>query len=168
MSVTVRMAGQDDMTEVRRLCWAYRDVLVERSSTRPDLVDHYYAVPDYEALMGRLDQVHARPDGAIFVAELNGEIIGCGMTHRIDAKTCEIKRLYVDPKARGHGAAKELIAHSKTQAVTDGYTRMVLDSMIWLPEAIQLYDRLGFTPCPPYYEPDPDLLDLLIFREIAL
>jgi GNAT superfamily N-acetyltransferase len=162
------MAGPEDIAEVRRLCWAYRDVLVERSAARPAIVDHYYAVPDYEALMGRLEQVHARPDGAIFVAELDRSVIGCAMTHRIDTETCEIKRLYVDPKARGHGAAKDLIAVSQRQALMDGYSRMVLDSMIWLPEAVQLYDGLGFTPCPPYYEPDPAYLDLLIFREKPL
>ena len=168
MNVTVRLAGPDDMAEVRRLCWAYRDVLVERSQTRPAIVEHYYAKEDFTALMDRLPQIHARPKGAVFVAETFADIIGCAMTHPIDADTCEIKRLYVDPNVRGSGAAFALINAAKTQSKADGYTRMVLDSMIWLDEAVRLYDRLGFMECAPYYDPDPAFVDLLIFREIRL
>lgn len=171
MSASVRLARPDDMAEVRQLCWAYRDVLVERSKARPSIVEHYYSEPVYTDLMERLPDIHARPDGAIFVAETNGiigEIIGCAMTHRIDAETREIKRLYVNAHARGSGAATALINAAKAQSKADGYRRMVLDSMIWLDEAVRLYDRLGFTECAPYYEPDPAYLDLLIFREIAL
>lgn len=166
--VIVRQASDGDMGDVQRLCWDYRAVLAEVTAPRPDIIDFYYAETDYAALMHALPQKHARPHGAIFVAELDGAVVGCGMTHRIDAASSEIKRVFVNPAARGHGVASQIVEAAKAQAKADGYRRMVLDSIIWLADAVRLYDHLGFTPCPPYYAPDPRLDGLIIFREIAL
>lgn len=167
-ALTVRPATPQDLPAIQALCWDYRALLVQAASARPEIVEAYYAEADYAALMDALPQKHARPDGEMFVAELGGAVVGCGMTHRIDATTSEIKRVFTAPKARGYGAATGIIRAAMAQAKTDGYTRMVLDSMVTLEDAVRLYDGMGFTPCAPYYAPDPRFTDLLIFREIDL
>jgi hypothetical protein len=40
---------------------------------------------------------------------------------------------------------------------------MVLDTMRVLPEAIALYRALGFSPCVPFYDPDPRFADDILF-----
>ena len=144
-----------DHAAIRALCRAYRDSLVRRATPCPEIVENYYEETAYEALLNRLPEIHARPDGALFLALLHDMPVGCGMTHRIDAQTCEIKRVYVAPTARGHGAARAIVQAALAQARSDGYSRMVLDTMAWLHEAIGLYTTLGFTKCPPFYTPDP-------------
>ncbi len=167
-AASIRVAAAADLPAVQALCWDYRAVLVEAAAPRPEIVEAYYAKADYSALMAVLPRKHARPDGEMFVAKLGGHIVGCGMTHRINATTSEIKRVFTAPEARGSGAATGIIRAAMAQAKADGYTRLVLDSIVTLTDAVRLYDSMGFTPCTPYYDPDPRFVDLLVFREIAL
>lgn len=168
MTLTVRHATATDMAEVRRLCWAYRDVLAERYATTPEIVEHYYAKDDYTALLDALPEKHAPPKGAIYVAELNGGIVGCGMIHEIAPNLTEIKRVYVSPEARGHGAASAIFQAAIRDATAMGQEMLVLDTMIKLVEAITLYEKLGFQPGKPFYEPDPRFISIIRFFELPL
>ncbi|MEO0930299.1 MAG: GNAT family N-acetyltransferase [Pseudomonadota bacterium] len=167
--ITIRPArGKDDLDAVRKLCWDYRDVLVARTTDFPLLLDFFYAKPVYQKLMDDLPGRHTAPDGEIFLAEMNGQIVACGMTHRIDAATCEIKRVFVAPAARGKGAAQQLCKFAMQDARDRGYTRMVLDTMRNLPEAMALYEGLGFTSTAPYYDLPDTLLGDIVFYEHPL
>ena len=167
--LTIRQPASDaDHAAVRALCRAYRDTLVKRATDYPEIVENYYASDGYEAYLKKLPEQHTRPDGAMFLAELDGAPVGCGMTHRIDATTCEIKRVYVTPAARGHGAATTIFNAAMAQARSDGYTTMVLDTMIWLTEAIALYSKLGFDEAPPFYRPDPEFAPFIRFFSRSL
>ncbi|MEO0917712.1 MAG: GNAT family N-acetyltransferase [Pseudomonadota bacterium] len=167
--ITVRHArGTNDLDAVRQLCWAYRDILVARTTDLPGLVDHYYATPIYQEMMDELPGKHVPPDGEVFVALKHDQIIACGMTHRIDAATCEIKRVYVTPEGRGKGVARQLCSTAMDWAKAAGYTRFVLDTMRRLPEAMALYEGMGFTRAAPYHELPPDLAQHIVFYEHPL
>ncbi len=163
---TVR--GADDLNAVRQLCWDYRDVLVARTTDFPRLLNHYYSIAVYQKLMDDLPGRHIPPDGEIFVAEMIGKVVACGMTHRIDAETCEIKRVFVAPEARGNGIAQQLCQNAMEWAKAADYQRMVLDTMRSLPEAMALYEGLGFVPAEPYYDIPDDLLRDIVFYEHPL
>ena len=155
-TLTIRQpASEADHAAIRQLCRAYRELLAERATSLPEIVESYYGKASYEKLLARLPKTHARPRGAMFLAHLGDTPVGCGMTRRIDGETSEIKRVFVAPEARGHGAATAIFEAAMDQARADGYSRMVLDTMVWLTEAIALYGKLGFAPCPPFYKPDP-------------
>jgi putative acetyltransferase len=79
-----------------------------------------------------------------------------------------VKRIFVDPAARGTGAGRGLTLGAIEQARADGYDRLCLDTFATLTEAIALYERLGFSPCPPFYDPDPELSGKLRFFDISL
>ena len=82
--------------------------------------------------------------------------------------TTEIKRGVVDPAARGTGAGRMLVTEAMTRARDDGYTRMVLDTIAPLTEAIALYKRLGFAPCAPFYDPEPYFVPYFSFFDYPL
>src|SRR5689334_25263090 len=42
-------------------------------------------------------------------AAASAEPVACGGVRMLDARTCEIKRMYVDPSARGRGLARNLL-----------------------------------------------------------
>ncbi len=148
----IRPATDADLTRVRELCRAFRDMLFDRAADRSAVVEHYYSAPVYEDIMARLPLIHAAPNGAIHVAELDGMTVGCAMIHRIDPETCEVKRVYVDPQARRRGAAKKLMLSVMDDARRRGYRRMVLDTLVWLSEAVALYESLGFGEVAPYHD----------------
>ncbi|WP_299041535.1 GNAT family N-acetyltransferase [uncultured Tateyamaria sp.] len=167
--LSIRPATRDDMDDVARLCWAYRDLLVERSQGLPPVVDTYYARDSYAALIADLPRIHARPKGDILIATLAGQTVGCAMYYPLTAPgTTEIKRVFVDPAGRGTGAGRALMQDAMARARADGYTRVVLDTISPLTEAIALYERLGFTPCAPFYDPDPAFAPYLRFFDHRL
>ncbi len=93
---------------------------------------------------------------------------GCAMSHALDADTCEIKRVFVTPSARGKGVARQLCTAVMAQARSDGFTRVLLDTSARLTAARALYARMGFTERGPY-QPVPDFaLPHLVFFEASL
>ncbi len=157
-----------DIQAVRTLCWDYRDFLLNHSGTDRDITETFYPVDKYQRLMEGLEAEHARPQGIILLAEIDGVAIGCGMTHAIDPQTVEIKRVFVSEAARGQRIADRLCRALMTQARTDGYSRAVLDTSRSLTAAQRLYERLGFIKCAPYQSIPDHALPHLVFYETAL
>jgi putative acetyltransferase len=83
--------------------------------------------------------------GTFVIARLDGVAIGCGAVRRLDEKTVEVKRMYVDPEVRGRGVAKEIIERLEADARAMGASRLVLETGIYQDEAIGLYRRVGFS-----------------------
>ncbi len=92
------------------------------------------------------------PTLGCFVAEQDGELLGCVFGHPCPsvAAAAECKRLYVQPEGRGHGLAIRLMEHLERQATDEGFVWMYLDTKEEFAAAIQLYVRLGYEPCARY------------------
>ncbi|MEM9032398.1 MAG: GNAT family N-acetyltransferase [Pseudomonadota bacterium] len=163
----VREARANEMDRVRQLCRDYRALLAERATT-PGFVAVYYGDDVFDELLVDLPRLHARPGGAILVFVLDGDIQGTVMTYEIAPQLAEIKRLYVAPSARGTGAGQRLLQAAVAQARHDGYARACLDTYDTLTEAIALYGKAGFSPCAPFYDPEPSLVPHLRFFDIML
>lgn len=157
-----------DLEDVRALCWDYHDFLLNVSGTDREITETFYPVAKYTALMDNLAVEHARPQGIILLARLDGNAVGCGMTHALDAHTSEIKRVFVSDAARGKGVAARLCSALMDQARADGFTNMVLDTSKTLTDAQKLYSKLGFMARGPYQPIPKDALPALLFYEIAL
>ena len=148
----------EDIAEVVRLCWAYRDFLLAYSDVDRRITETFYPVPKYRALMDTLAQEHARPDGILLLAKnAEGTAVGCGMSHALDPTTAEIKRVFVTDAARGTGVASRLCEAIVTQARKDGFERIVLDTSKSLLAAQQLYQKQANSRCPPYQQ-DPEAM----------
>lgn len=78
----------------------------------------------------------------------------------------ELKRMFTRPAQRGRGLARALLQRLEAEASMRGCTRFVLETGILQPEAIALYERLGYRRRGPFgdYVEDPNSL----FMEKAL
>jgi len=101
---------------------------------------HFHLDPD-EVSEGR---------GVFLVAYTNRVPLGCGALRRLDARTGELKRMFVDPGARGLGVARALVAGLEAEAHRLGFDRLVLEVGERQPEAVALYADAGFVRVPPF------------------
>jgi len=106
----------------------------------------------FEEELSELPGKYAPPEGAILLGLINDEAIGCVALRKINEGVCEMKRLYVNPKARGTGLGRKLVDDIIAIAREYGYGLMRLDTLDTLTEAMNLYQRLGFRQIVPYYE----------------
>ena len=72
-------------------------------------------------------------------------------------QAAEVKRLFVDPAARGRGVGHDLIRAVEAAAAAEGVRTLFLETGIKSSEALRLYRRIGFEDCGPFaaYRPDP-------------
>jgi GNAT superfamily N-acetyltransferase len=87
------------------------------------------------------------------------------MLRRLEGEICEMKRLFVEPQARGHQVGRKLCKRLMEVASERGYSIMRLDTGVHHHEAIPLYRSLGFQMRDAYYECPPDVAALLHFME---
>lgn len=108
----------------------------------------------------------ARPDVHVFVAREAGRALGCGAFVLGQGGQAELKRVFVDPAARGKGVARAILQALERAAAAAGVTLMQLETGIKQAEAIALYRRFGYVERGPFgaYRPDP----LSLFMEKRL
>ena len=136
--------------------------------------------PDVHALIGELDaylyslypaeNVYALDIGSLLhpsvlfavARDADGASVGCGAIV-MKAEYGEVKRMYVRPQARGRGIARRLIESLEAKAVEHGCRTFMLETGPTQPEALIVYERLGYKYRGPFgdYPDDP----LSVFME---
>jgi putative acetyltransferase len=105
---------------------------------------------NFEQEMAEFPLHYTRPEGRILVAVEGGEAVGVVGLRRLSSKVCELKRMYVRPEFRGRGIGRLLASRAIEEAREIGYSRMRLDTLSRLKEAVSLYGSLGFKEIGPY------------------
>ncbi|MGW4462659.1 GNAT family N-acetyltransferase [Micromonospora sp. NPDC004704] len=112
-----------------------------RARQRAEL-DARYGTDDHEP-----GQAPSADDIALFVVALDatdGPAIGCGALRQLDHGSAEIKRMYVDPSARGTGVATALLRALEAAAVQRGWLTLRLETGTAQPDARRFYEREGY------------------------
>jgi len=89
-------------------------------------------------------------DGAFLVAYVDGHAVGCAALRPVGPGLGELKRMYVDPRARGKGIGAALLAAVEARAATLGYAQLKLETGLMQPEAVSLYGTRGWERIEPY------------------
>jgi putative acetyltransferase len=75
----------------------------------------------------------------------NNVAVGCGAFREIDSQTVEIKRMYVLPDFRGKGIASKILSELERWVSELNYKQTILETGVNQPEAIALYQKLGYS-----------------------
>lgn len=113
-------------------------------------------VEDFEREVAALPGSYAPPGGRLLLAipdpPGNAEsAAGCVALRPWEQDACEMKRLYVRPAFRGQGAGRDLVKELIDQARSQGYRRMLLDTLPVMHESHRLYRALGFRQIDAYH-----------------
>lgn len=78
------------------------------------------------------------------IAYKDGEPVGCGAIKEFAPGIVEVKRMYVKPDERGKGVASAILSSLEEWAAEIKCFRCVLETGKKQPEAIRLYQRMGY------------------------
>ncbi|HEY1386711.1 MAG TPA: GNAT family N-acetyltransferase [Dongiaceae bacterium] len=109
----------------------------------------------------------ARPHVHFFVARENGRALGCGAFVLGADGQAEMKRVFVDPAARGKGVARAIMDALEREAMSLGVTLIQLETGIKQAEAIALYLKSGYTERGPFGSYQHDPLSLFMEKQLA-
>lgn len=113
------------------------------------------------------ESIHMMDAGALdvpavffYVLRLEGAPVSMGAFKRIENGHAEIKSMHVLHEHRGQGLSRLMLDHLLAAARTEGIARLSLETGaqdMFRPARI-LYERAGFTECPPFgdYVLDPN------------
>jgi ribosomal protein S18 acetylase RimI-like enzyme len=91
------------------------------------------------------------PAGAFVLArDDDGTAVGCGALKLHGDEPAELKRMWVDPAARGRGIARLVLAELERLAVAGGAPAVHLETNGSLVEAIALYRSAGYVEVPAF------------------
>ena len=135
--VTIRDLRKEDNPQLAKIV---KDTLFEFGANHPNTVY-------YDPTTDTLFELFQTPGAKYFLAEVNGEMVGGGGIYPTDGlpnDTCELVKMYLLPKARGHGLGRLLIENCIAAANELGYKKIYLETMPELQQALKVYEKFGF------------------------
>ena len=94
-----------------------------------------------------MSRAYAEPRHAYFVVEREGAVIGgAGVAPLVgdNGDTCELRKMYFLPEARGIGAGAAMMAACLDAARSIGFKQCYLETLTGMDAAMRLYERSGF------------------------
>jgi len=135
--MNIRLVEESDNSHLANLI---RNVFDEHNAPKNGTV---YSDPATENLY----ELFQKKRSALWVAEIDGEIIGCcGVypTYGLPENCAELVKFYLSKQSRGKGIGKELMERSIESAKEFGYTELYLESLPEFSKAVQMYEKSGF------------------------
>lgn len=124
-----------------------REVMTEHGCTGEG-----FAIHDPE--VAQMSANYATADARYYVVvDPAGSVVGGAGFARLggtsaEQATCELRKMYFRPAARGQGLAAQLLALLLDEMRSAGYRRCYLETTSWMQVAQRLYERHGFVQLP--------------------
>jgi DNA-binding MarR family transcriptional regulator/GNAT superfamily N-acetyltransferase len=161
LAIEQRASLLDAMSRVERLLYAS---LVEFAIEPPTTADAKWCLRQYFAELntrfdGGFDPFRSisadaddltRPAGALVLARLRSRPVACGALKFHGNEPAELKRMWVEPSARGFGLGARLLRELERLARLSGARVVRLETNRALREAIALYRRSGYVEVAPF------------------
>jgi len=122
--------------------------------------------PSESAYLLDINELEA-PGVSVFVARRDGVARGIAALATRNNGTAELKRVFVDPAARGSGVAGSLLRAVEAAALGQGIGVLQLETGEPQPEAIALYTKVGFERIPRFGQYTNDPLSVCMQKVLA-
>ena len=104
-----------------------------------------FALGDPE--VGQMSAAYSGPRHAYFVLERDGRVVGGAGIAPLeggDQDTCELRKMYYLPEARGRGLGEQMLRLCLDRARELGFRRCYLETLTGMGAAMRLYEKFGF------------------------
>jgi putative acetyltransferase len=109
-----------------------------------------FAINDPE--VDAMYEAYSIPRAAYFVLQNDdGKVVGGGGVAPLvggEADTCELRKMYFLPEARGGGHGKRTLETCLARARELGFKTMYLETLTGMDAAMRLYEKFGFEKLP--------------------
>lgn len=112
------------------------------------LAGGYVLEPKDEVVLGDPEGAILSKGGAIFIAERDGEAVGCCSLMAMSDGGFEVGKMAVAAEAQGLGLGQRLLEACEAHARSAGVPRLYLETNSAQTHAITLYQRFGFIHLP--------------------
>jgi putative acetyltransferase len=137
MEISIRKITREDNPEIERII---KSVLTEHGVNKP-------GTAYFDESLRNMYEFYSGANSIYFVARYENRIVGGGgvyPTEGLPADTCELVKMYLLPEIRGKGIGKSLLTNCIEFAKREGYTKMYLETMNELKQAVSMYEKTGF------------------------
>jgi GNAT superfamily N-acetyltransferase len=141
IETTIRAFAEDDALQVRRLF-----ITVNRLLSPPDLRAAFDAYIE-RALAEEIDRItpyYSERDGGFWVAVSGGKVVGTFGLERAADDAMELRRMYVDPRARRRGIARRMLQFAEEECRRRNIVRLELSTAEIQSAALALYRDAGY------------------------
>ena len=145
------MTAAQSLWTIERVPWADPRAVALRGAMDDEIGPRYAEVfasfdePTAAALAEDFAVDPATIVEVVLVRDDTGEAVGHAALRAL-GDDLEVKRVFVHRHARGRGASRALMAALEELALERGATRLILQTGDRQPEAIALYERIGYVP----------------------
>ena len=98
-----------------------------------------------------LDKI-TNESGLFLVGYISEIAVACCSLCEIEPGVGEIKRVFVKPQYRRKGIAEHIMKHLEEQAVKSGFKFLRVETGVKQPEAVAMYQKLGYYDIAKYGE----------------
>ena len=146
----IRSYENSDVLELRKLYFDYMELTAKELAKKP----WHYQLDIDEIMSMTFDNLESfsPPIGQIFISTIDDVICGTASIKMIRSNVVELKRMYVNPSARGNGIGEKLVSAAMDTALKFGAKEAFLDTPPPFKAAHRLYRRLGFNWTTEYPE----------------
>lgn len=99
----------------------------------------------FYAQYNKIDMIHH-----VVVLYANGAAIACGAIKQYEDGVMEVKRMFTEPDYRGKGIATKVLLALESWAAEMGFKKCVLETGTFMPDAMALYEKNGYTRTENY------------------
>lgn len=138
--VAIRSAKRDDLPTILRLYAAGTlDPGQKQASLVPSAAHH-----------AALDAIQADPSNQLYVADVDGRVVGTFQLTFIRQLTyggclvAQVESVFVDPDCRSSGVGASMMHFARAEAERRGALRLQLTSNVQRERAHRFYERLGY------------------------
>ncbi len=127
-----------------------RDVYLKKFGL--DMLDVVGSIEDYVQNSLPMLESLVPPQSIIYLVIFDDVIAGMGGLRKLTEDVVEVKRMYVKPEFRGKGLGKSLLDKLLETAKNCGYSKVCLDTGVFMKAAQKVYRSAGFYDIEEYPE----------------